>query len=163
MKNMKRLSKEKLDNETPDEFFYVQPLNNDMFKWHFTLKGMPGSPYQGGLYHGYFEIPNDYPLSPPNIYYLNESGRYQPNTKLCLTITSYHKEEWTPVWTIRAMTQAMCSYFIVDDSGIGSISKTQDERKKIAITSRNYKCPQCGPLVDIEKLIIEKHKKTTKS
>lgn len=159
MKNAKRLLKEKTENETPDEFFYVQPVTNDMFKWHFTLRGMPGSPYEGGLYHGYFDIPNDYPFSPPNIYYLNESGRYQPNTKLCLTITTYHKEEWSPAWTIRSMTQAMCSHFIVDDSGIGSIVKTTAERKRIAIESRKYKCPHCGPLESIEKLILDKHLK----
>ena len=159
MKNAKRLAKEKEDNLTPDEFFYVQPLQDDMFKWHFTLRGMPGSPYENGLYHGYFEIPNDYPLSPPNIYFLNESGRYQPNTKLCLNITSYHKEEWTPAWTIRSMTQAICSYFIVEDSGIGSISKSESERRKMAITSRTFKCPHCGQLEKIEELILAKHKK----
>ena len=156
MKNAKRLQKEKQENLTPDEFFFVQPMHNDMFKWHFTLRGMPGSPYENGLYHGYFDIPNDYPFSPPNIYFFNESGRYQPNIKLCLTITTYHKEEWSPAWTIRTMTQAMCSYFIVDDSGIGSITKSLAERKKMAIESRKYVCPQCGPLLDIEKLITEK-------
>ena len=159
MKNAKRLTKEKEDNKTPDEFFYVQPVGTDMFKWHFTLRGMPGSAYEGGLYHGYFDIPNDYPFSPPNIFFMNESGRYQPNTKICLTITTYHKEEWSPAWTIRSMTQAVSSHFVVDDSGIGSITKSAAERKKIAVSSRAYVCPSCGPLVNIEKLILDNFKK----
>ena len=64
---------------------------------------MEGSPYEGGLYHGYFEIPHDYPMSPPNIYFMNESGRYLPNKKVCMNITSYHKEEWSPAWCLRTM------------------------------------------------------------
>ena len=159
MKNQKRLAKEKMDNETPSEFFYIQPLPNDMFKWHFTMRGMPGTVYEGGLYHGYFEIPHDYPLSPPNIYFLNQSGRYQTNTKICLTITSYHKEEWTPAWTLRTMMEALCAYFTVNDSGIGSMTCSDNERKNYAKSSRAYKCPQCGEVTNAEKLILEKHKK----
>lgn len=159
MKNQKRLAKEKSDNETPSEFFYIQPLASDMFKWHFTIRGMRDSPYDQGLYHGYFEIPHDYPLSPPNIYFLNASGRYQPNTKICLTITSYHKEEWTPAWTLRTMMEALCAYFIVDDSGIGSVKVGNEERKKIAQASRAFSCPQCGSLVDIETKILQNLKK----
>ncbi len=148
-----------MDNQTPSEFFYIQPLQNDMFKWHFTMRGMPGTCYEGGLYHGYFDIPHDYPLAPPNIYFMNQSGRYQPNTKICLTITSYHKEEWTPAWTLRTMMEAVCAYFTVDDSGIGSLKSSDNERKAFAISSRTYKCPHCGDLASAEKLILESHKK----
>ena len=100
-----------------------------MFKWHFTIKGNEGTVYEGGLYHGYFDIPFDYPLSPPNIYFLNKNGRYQINKKVCMNITSYHKEEWSPAWTLRTMMQAILAYFVVEDHGIGSIKKSPQERK----------------------------------
>ena len=58
--------------------------------WHFTILGMPDTPYEGGIYHGYFELPKEYPLKAPNLFYLNKSGRYDTNRKVCLTITSYH-------------------------------------------------------------------------
>ena len=48
-------------------------------------------------------------MSPPDIYFLNvlvlrdpnvkENGRFEINKKICLTITSFHKEEWSPSWT----------------------------------------------------------------
>ena len=41
----KRLEKEKEENKKPGENFYVQPLENDMYKWHFTIKGVPNSPF----------------------------------------------------------------------------------------------------------------------
>ena len=89
-----------------------RPLEKDLFEWHFTLKGAEGSDYESGLYHGYFQIPKDYPLAPPNIYFLNKSGRYEINKKICMNITSYHKEEWTPAWTLRTMMQAIGAHFI---------------------------------------------------
>lgn len=54
-------------------------------------------------------LPSDFPMSPPDIYfytvqithvcYFQENGRFEVNKKICLTITSYHKEEWSPSWT----------------------------------------------------------------
>ena len=107
-----RLTKERKDNIKGDPSFYIQPLKDDLFEWHFTLRGPKDTSYHKGLYHGYFQIPKDYPLAPPNIYFLNKSGRYQINKKICLNITSYHKEEWTPAWTLRTMMQALTAYFI---------------------------------------------------
>ena len=107
-----RLLKEKKVNMNGYENFYIQPLPKNLYEWHFTLKGAEGSVYEGGLYHGYFQIPKDYPLAPPNIYFLNRSGRYEINKKICMNITSYHKEEWTPAWTLRTMMQAIGAHFI---------------------------------------------------
>ena len=150
-KNQKRIEKEKNDNLTPHEQFYIQPLPENMFNWHFTLRGVKGTEFEGGLYHGYMELPNDYPLSPPNIYFFTENGRFQVNTKICLTITSYHKEEWTPAWTINSMMQAVSAYFVVNDGGIGSINVGTQKRKELAIKSRTYTCPKCGVMEQIEK------------
>lgn len=84
----------------PGETFYVQPIKNNMYCWHFTIKGEVGSDYEGGLYHGYFILPKDYPLSPPSIYFLNKNGRFMINTSICLNITAYHSYEWNPIWTL---------------------------------------------------------------
>jgi ubiquitin-conjugating enzyme E2 J1 len=149
MSYQKRLLKEKEENKNGFEYFYIQPLQNDLFKWHFTVKGVEGSIYEGGLYHGYFDIPHDYPLSPPNIYFLNENGRYETNKKICMNITSYHKEEWSPAWTLRTMMQAVNAHFVVEDKGIGSIQKSDQERKELAKNSRSFKCSVCGPIEPI--------------
>ena len=154
IKNNKRLLKEKEENSTPGECFYIQPLKDDLHKWHFTILGSKDSVYEGGLYHGYFVLPPDYPLSPPDIYYLNENGRYKINTKICMTITSYHKEAWTPAWTLRTMMEAVNAYFILEDNGIGSIKESDAIRREKAQKSRAYSCPQCGPLTEVEKCVL---------
>jgi ubiquitin-conjugating enzyme E2 J1 len=150
-----RLDREKLDNETPGEGFYAQPLEESKFKWHFTLRGVEGTCYEGGLYHGLLDLGDKYPLAPPNIYFLNDSGRYQANVKICLNITSYHKESWSPIWNVRKMMEALTAYFVCDEGGIGSLVESDAKRRKIAKTSRDFECPQCGPIVGIDKIIKE--------
>ena len=154
MKNVKRLQKEMAENKVPAEYFYIQPLASDMLNWHFTFLGPEGTDYEGGIYHGYFQLPANYPLSAPDIYYLNPSGRYEPNTRICLTITSYHNEEWTPAWCLRTMMEAANAYFVVDGDGIASMRCSSEERKAFAKTSREYKCSHCGDVAEIEKKIL---------
>lgn len=80
-----------------------------MFEWHFTLRGPTETPYEKGIYHGKIVLPSDYPMSPPDIYFftvleccvfhLQANGRFDIHTKICLTNTSFHKDEWSPSWT----------------------------------------------------------------
>ena len=81
--------------------------------WHFTLIGIPDTPYENGIYHGYITLPSNYPMSPPDLYFLNESGRYSTNTKICLNITSYHKDTWSPAWGLRTIMEAFSAYFFI--------------------------------------------------
>jgi len=39
----------------------------NFFEWHFTIRGPPGSDFEGGRYHGRITLPNDYPMKPPSI------------------------------------------------------------------------------------------------
>ena len=90
-------------------FVVILIQQNNIFEWHFTLRGPTETPYEKGLYHGKIVLPSDFPMSPPDIYFLNvlvlcipnvkENGRFEINKKICLTITSFHKEEWSPSWT----------------------------------------------------------------
>lgn len=120
-KRDKRILKEKENNLEPSQCFFIQPLKTDLLTWHFTIVGLPDSPYKDGIYHGYIKLPQDYPMSPPDIYFCNESGRYQTNTKICLNMTSYHKDTWTPAWSLKVIMEAFTAYFFIDGCGIGSL------------------------------------------
>eukprot|EP01036_Dinobryon_divergens_P020338 gene20338-27879_t len=43
------------------------PLEDNIFEWHFTIRGPHGSDFEGGIYHGRILLPADYPFKPPNI------------------------------------------------------------------------------------------------
>ena len=41
-----------------------------MFEWHFTIRGPTETPYENGIYHGKIILPSNWPMSPPDIYFL---------------------------------------------------------------------------------------------
>ena len=45
-------------------------LQENQFEWHFTIRGPPDTPFEGGIYHGRILLPTEYPLKPPNIVFL---------------------------------------------------------------------------------------------
>ena len=160
-KAMKRVETEKNQNAVPSSNFFAQPLPSDKFHWHFTLLGVKGTPFEGGIFHGQIKLPATYPLAPPDFYFLNENGRFKENTKICLNNSSYHAAEWTPLWNIRVMLEAINAYFEHDEGGIGSVVCSADQRRKIASKSRNYSCQSCGKMADIEKFIQDSLAKGT--
>ena len=58
----------------PSSRYYAQPLEDDMFEWHFTIRGPDDTPFAGGIYHGRILLPADYPMKPPNIVFMTVSN-----------------------------------------------------------------------------------------
>ena len=99
---VKRITKEFTElTKHPSPHFIAQPLENDLFEWHFTLLGPPETPYENGLYHGRLILHTNYPLKPPKFIILTLNGRFETNKEICMSNTSYHPDEWQPAWTIR--------------------------------------------------------------
>ncbi len=42
-----------------------------------------------------------------------DTGRFETNTKICLSYTSFHPEEWQPAWGVRTMLDALTGIFPV--------------------------------------------------
>jgi ubiquitin-conjugating enzyme E2 J1 len=36
----------------PSSRYYAMPMEDNMFEWHFTIRGPNGTDFAGGLYHG---------------------------------------------------------------------------------------------------------------
>lgn len=68
-------------------FIYCQTFQDNLFEWHFTVRGPPDSPYSDGVYHGRILLPAEYPMKPPNLILLTPNGRFETNKKICLRFT----------------------------------------------------------------------------
>eukprot|EP00871_Galdieria_phlegrea_P000082 jgi/Galph1/1074/GphlegSOOS_G5742.1 len=137
---------QQLSNEHPSSencFFKAWPLEDDLFEWHFTIKGPIGTPFEGGLYHGKILLPSEYPLKPPAIILLTPNGRFEVGQRICLTISSYHEETWQPSWGISTILLALCSLFPSKPEGIGSIDSDPEVQRKLSAESRLFRCEQC--------------------
>ena len=139
----------------PSEDFYANPIKDDMFCWHFTIRGPPDTEFEGGLYHGIIKLPMSYPNRPPSIMFLTPNGRFDVNMDVWLSMTQYHKEEWQAAWTIRSMLEAIIAFFPVKEehNAIGALDSSVESRKHFAKLSVKYKCDICGPIADLLKPI----------
>ena len=139
----------------PSNDFVANPIKDDMFCWHFTIRGPPDTEFEGGLYHGIIKLPMSYPNRPPNIMFLTPNGRFDINMDVCLSMTKYHKEEWQAAWTIRSMLEAIIAFFPVreDHDAIGALESSVENRKYYAKQSIKYKCDICGPICKLLKPI----------
>ncbi|KAJ6260501.1 Ubiquitin-conjugating enzyme [Drechslerella dactyloides] len=130
----------------PSPEFAAYPLEHDLYEWHFTIRGPPApSPYAGGFYHGRIMLSPQYPMRPPMFRFLTDSGRFEVNRDICLSISGFHEETWQPSWSIRLALTALRAFMDTDPEGqVGGLDCTPEIRKDLAAKSVSYKCPDCG-------------------
>jgi len=91
---LRRLKKEYtvLDKERPPGVLIVRPLETNFLHAHFLLAGdvFYDTPYEGGIYHGVLQFPNNYPMKPPSVIMRTPSGRFVPDKKV--------RQEWSVGW-----------------------------------------------------------------
>jgi ubiquitin-conjugating enzyme E2 J1 len=134
----------------PSERYHATPLENDMFEWHFTIRGAPKTDFDGGVYHGRILLPPEYPFKPPHIIFLTPSGRFETNTKICLSFSAFHPELWQPAWGVRLILEALIAFLpSPPDGAIGALDWSSVERKRLAKESVNWSCPHCGKIIDV--------------
>ncbi|KAF2475095.1 UBC-like protein [Lindgomyces ingoldianus] len=126
--------------------YHAEPLEDNLFEWHFTLCGPPApSPYDGGIYHGRIVLPPTYPLRPPSFRFLTPTGRFEVNREICLSISGHHEETWQPAWGIRTAMVAIRSFMDTDAKGqLGGIECSPQIRKRMAGESGKFRCGVCG-------------------
>lgn len=52
----------------------VNVINNDTYRWEFTIDGPQGTPYQGRLIKGVVTFPAEYPYKAPNVVFILSDG-----------------------------------------------------------------------------------------
>ncbi|GLI74610.1 hypothetical protein PoHVEF18_002854 [Penicillium ochrochloron] len=96
--------------KSPNEnLLHLGPVNDeDILRWEAVLKGVNGTPYEGGLWHLRIAIPSNYPLAPPTIHFTTRISH--PNIsfatgEICLTLLT--TEHWSPVYTLSSTLTAI--------------------------------------------------------
>ncbi|OMJ08776.1 Ubiquitin-conjugating enzyme E2 J1 [Smittium culicis] len=143
---VRRLLREYKDIEKePSPLYRAAPTEQDIFIWHFTIRGSSDSAYSTGKYHGKILFSADYPFKPPSIVFMTPNGRFETNKKICLSFTDYHPESWQPSWGIQTVLIALISFLPIPSRGaIGSLTLPDEEVKRLAALSSSYVCPECS-------------------
>ncbi|KAI0083984.1 UBC-like protein [Irpex rosettiformis] len=126
--------------------YSAAPLEDDIFEWHCTIRGPSGTEFEGGLYHFRILLPSEYPFRPPSIMMLTPNGRFELNTKICISFTNYHEELWQPAWGVRTAIIGLQGFLPLKGTaavGVGAIEYPPAERRRLATLSRGWVCPTC--------------------
>eukprot|EP00750_Incisomonas_marina_P003276 INCI13042.3.p1 GENE.INCI13042.3~~INCI13042.3.p1 ORF type:complete len:1029 (-),score=161.50 INCI13042.3:433-3519(-) len=116
----------------------ARPLETNILEWHFVLHGTDG-PYAGGKYHGMLEFPVSFPMKPPAIKMLTPSGRFETNTRICLSMSDFHAEMWNPGWNVETILIGLLSFMYEESpNAIGSLQDTDENRRKFAQQSEEF-------------------------
>ncbi|KAG6597570.1 Ubiquitin-conjugating enzyme E2 32, partial [Cucurbita argyrosperma subsp. sororia] len=140
----------------PSDDFMSLPLEDNIFEWQFAIRGPGDSEFEGGIYHGRIQLPSEYPFKPPSFMLLTPNGRFETQTKICLSISNHHPEHWQPSWSVRTALVALIAFMPTNPNGaLGSLDYKKEERRVLAIKSREA-APKFGT-PERQKLIDEIH------
>lgn len=140
----------------PSDDFMSLPLEENIFEWQFAIRGPGDTEFEGGIYHGRIQLPAEYPFKPPSFMLLTPNGRFETQTKICLSISNHHPEHWQPSWSVRTALVALIAFMPTNPNGaLGSLDYKKEERHALAIKSREA-APKFGT-PERQKLIDEIH------
>ncbi|KAM2963696.1 ubiquitin-conjugating enzyme E2 32-like [Malus sylvestris] len=140
----------------PSDDFMSLPLEENIFDWQFAIRGPCDTEFEGGIYHGRIQLPAEYPFKPPSFMLLTPNGRFETQTKICLSISNHHPEHWQPSWSVRTALVALIAFMPTNPNGaLGSLEYKKEERRSLAIKSRAA-APRYGT-AERQKLMDEIH------
>lgn len=133
----RRLTKEYKDiSANLPEYIVAHPSETNILEWHYIITGPPSTPYEGGQYWGTLTFTPDYPFAPPAIRMHTPSGRFQPSTRLCLSISDFHPKSFNPAWGVSTILVGVLSFMTSEEMTTGSVRASAAERKVFAARSR---------------------------
>ncbi|CAD6506395.1 BgTH12-07321 [Blumeria graminis f. sp. triticale] len=145
----KRLTREyQAISQNPPPFIVAHPSEANILEWHYILTGPPDTPYQDGQYWGTLIFPSNYPFAPPAIRMHTPSGRFQPSTRLCLSISDFHPKSFNPAWEVSTILIGLLSFMTSEEMTTGSVGATEAERKWAASRTRWWNSTGGGSLKD---------------
>eukprot|EP00555_Chaetoceros_dichaeta_P014576 CAMPEP_0198271018 /NCGR_PEP_ID=MMETSP1447-20131203/47473_1 /TAXON_ID=420782 /ORGANISM="Chaetoceros dichaeta, Strain CCMP1751" /LENGTH=450 /DNA_ID=CAMNT_0043963389 /DNA_START=12 /DNA_END=1364 /DNA_ORIENTATION=- len=138
---IRRLKKEYANlQKEPTPGAHVQPLETNFLHAHFILLGevFYDTPYEGGVYHGVLKFPSNYPLKPPTVIMRTPSARFQPDQKICFSMSDFHPELWNPMWSIRSILTGLISFMNSEDITTGGVEASSVHRIDLAKKSLKH-------------------------
>ncbi|KAI0793805.1 ubiquitin-conjugating enzyme/RWD-like protein [Fomes fomentarius] len=142
----KRLSKEYIVmQKEPPPFVWAAPDEKNILTWNYIIRGPPDSPFAGGEYHGVLLFPSEYPFKPPGIKMLTPSGRFQPDKKICFSMSDFHpgsSVQWNPAWSVATILTGLLSFMLSDEMTTGSVTTTDAEKRLYAARSHSWNLQQ---------------------
>ncbi|EPY50860.1 ubiquitin conjugating enzyme Ubc6 [Schizosaccharomyces cryophilus OY26] len=156
----KRLMKEYLTlQRNPVEYIDARPAPENILEWHYIVTGPPDTPYEGGQYHGTLIFPSEYPFKPPAIRMITPSGRFQTNTRLCLSFSDFHPKSWNPAWMVSTILVGLVSFMTSDEITTGGIVTPESTRRAYAKDTKRFNLMDNPKFVAVFPELLEQNRR----
>lgn len=121
--------------------FYMR--EDDVTTWYVIMSGFSGNAgeYVDGEYLVRIELPEDYPHKPPSFYFMTPQGLYGVETKVCVDIGEYHKDNYRAVLGVDGFCNQLISGLVAwrdMTPGIQILSTTEEQKRAFARDSVEY-------------------------
>lgn len=126
----------------PPPFVWAAPDEKNILTWNFLIRGPPDSPFAGGEYHGVLLFPSEYPFKPPGIKMFTPSGRFQPDRKICFSMSDFHPGSWNPAWSVATILTGLLSFMLSDEMTTGSVTSSDAHKRIFAARSHSWNLTQ---------------------
>lgn len=63
------------------------------------------------------------------------SGRFQTDTRICLSMSDFHPETWNPMWSVATVLTGLLSFMTGTDMTTGAVETSEEEKKRLARSS----------------------------
>jgi len=135
----KRLTKEYIAMQRePPPFVWASPDEKNILTWNYLIRGPPDSPFAGGEYHGVLLFPPEYPFKPPGIKMFTPSGRFQPDRRICFSMSDFHPGSWNPAWSVATILTGLLSFMLSDEMTTGSVTSSDAHKRVFAQRSHGW-------------------------
>lgn len=136
-----------------DEFlkFYMDEKN--VQRWYILLSGISGNDgeFESGQYLVRMEFDDKFPIEPPWFYFMTPNGVYDCETKVCVSIGKWHKNDYPAALGASGFAKNLVSGMVGwEDLGDGvSLLKTSVKKKKeLARDSLMYNALNNAEIID---------------
>lgn len=134
-RDIKNIEKEPIDNIK----VYVDDKN--ILIWYFKIFAPKDDiNFKNGEYIGKIIFHPKYPFKAPKIMMITPNGRFAVNKYICLSNTSYHADQWSPLWKMESILVGFYSIMFDNNKthGIAHISSPPEVKKQYAKKSKCF-------------------------
>lgn len=135
---------EKATKEPSDYCKFAMDEEGDIHVIYILIHNIPGKDgeFQGGEYIFKMLLPADFPYNPPDFVALTPNGIYGHGKKCCISIGSYHKDQYKPSLGISGFAMELANGLMNYDqmgNGINLLLKTPTKHlQTLAEISKDY-------------------------
>ena len=78
------------------------------------------------------KFPVTYPFKPPEIWFMTPNGRFKTGMAVCLSISSFHPEQWSAAWGVSQIMFGIISFMHENEITYGGIDESTEKRRILA-------------------------------